>query len=153
MSACTRCGKEIGSLPACPFCGSGVRRATAGKSRRKQRRPSQRPHQTAPTSSASLGGLRHMDTQADYRAILEAIDAHPEGLTRRELSQLTVPHVEYETVCGRIDELTGKNGRGPFVKHPVLAELPTTRKNKDTGIHARVLVRAERLTEIARPLL
>jgi len=102
---------------------------------RKARR---RPHATAPTSRAAYAGLSHIDTQGQYRTILAALDAHPEGLTRRELAHLT--GIGYEAICGRIDELLGRLDKSPYKKEPLVAELPTTRKNADTGIQAAVVV-------------
>lgn len=152
MTACPRCPrgqlKEAEGRLVCFICGYGTMRSGLAKTRRKGRPPyPRRQHATAPTSRASYAGLHHVDTQAQYSAVLKAVDAHPEGLTRREIAQAS--GVGYEAVCGRVDELMGKKGRGPFTKDPLLAELPTTRKNKDTGISAAVIVRASRLKDIA----
>lgn len=141
------CGKALGSLRACPWCGRGFTRSgTKAVRARKNLSPYRRPHATAPTSRASYAGLRHLDTQGQYAAILRALDENPGGLTRRELHHAT--SIGYEAICGRADELMGKHGRGPFVEDPLLAELPTLRKNKDTGVAAAVLVRAAKLGEI-----
>lgn len=128
--------------PSCPLCRS-TRRVP------RQRRPERR-HATAATSRDSYTGLSHNDTQRQYKTVLEAIDDHPEGLTRRQLRDLT--GIGYETICGRVDELLGRR-RSPFRAKPVLAELTTTRKNRDTGVAAKVLVRAEKAAEVARRLL
>lgn len=80
MTACAGCNAELGSLAACPWCGTGFASAP-------RRKPRKRPHATAPTSRGSYGGLRHADVRGQYDAILRTLDAHPEGLTRRELHQ------------------------------------------------------------------
>jgi len=140
MTACPHCNSAAFLQGVCASCGYGV---TYGRPRRQnvRHRLQKAQHATAPTSRAAYAGLSHIDTQGQYRTILAALDTHLEGLTRRELAHVT--GIGYEAVCGRVNEQLEVN---------ILAELPTTRVNKDTGISAAVVVRATRLPEMTRRL-
>lgn len=137
------CG-HMSNGPSCPLC-APTRRVSRPKGKRAPYRPR---GGYSPASRAAYGQLSAADVAYQYRLILAAIDANPEGLTRLEIHHKT--GIAEKAVTPRVYELMGKDRHAPqFRDNPVLAELPVTRRNPGTGVHAAVLVRAGRVDEVA----
>jgi hypothetical protein len=152
---CPNC-KSLLASGTCPFCFYKSPEQIAAEKRlrdyrlgrsavRRQASAKRSPvaHATAATSKAAFAGITHIDAQGQVGKILAYIGAHPEGCSRRQVSQAT--GVGYYAVCGRVDELLGRSKHSAYKSRPLLAELPTTARNRDTGVQAKQLVLASQL--------